>query len=304
MRQLSGRYAERGEGVSEPYICLRGQDGVELTACKDVTLCDNCVLAIREGHCIEVNSASQRAPVVGVDTNCIFESIKDKMLEYLRPLIMCSTFPVGSHYITREDTNPAEIIGCGVWERAFVGRSPVGVDPNDPDFNAAAKRGGTRNETLTTAQLSKHEHSISGGTEVTTSIEPNHVHSMSGLSVSTAPNHSHALSGTALGAGAHNHQMKVERTNQLGGGSWGVYGNYAGAHTDWATSGIGDHAHSIAGAATDAGTHSHTVTGNMAEAGGHSHTFNVSGKTNNAGGGEPHNNMHPYETVYFWVRVA
>lgn len=50
-------------------------------------------------------------------------------------------WPVGSTYSSDDPTSPAILFG-GVWAATCVGRTEVGVDPNDADFNAAGKTGG------------------------------------------------------------------------------------------------------------------------------------------------------------------
>lgn len=48
----------------------------------------------------------------------------------------------------------------GTWERWGQGRVPVGVDPNDTDFNASNKTGGAKTVTLTVAQMPSHRHAL------------------------------------------------------------------------------------------------------------------------------------------------
>ena len=69
-----------------------------------------------------------------------------------------SAYPVGSIYISVNATNPGTIFG-GTWEAWGAGRVPVGVNPNDGDFNAPNKTGGAKTVTLTEAQMPSHSHS-------------------------------------------------------------------------------------------------------------------------------------------------
>jgi microcystin-dependent protein len=48
----------------------------------------------------------------------------------------------------------------GTWEAWGAGRVPVGVDPNDADFNASNKTGGSKTVTLQLSQIPKHRHSL------------------------------------------------------------------------------------------------------------------------------------------------
>ena len=53
-------------------------------------------------------------------------------------------FPVGSIYLSVVNTNPSIWFG-GTWELISQGRTLVGVDINDTDFNTAKKIGGEKN---------------------------------------------------------------------------------------------------------------------------------------------------------------
>ncbi len=57
-------------------------------------------------------------------------------------------YPVGSLYFnaTRE-ANPGTLLGFGTWERIAKGKTLIGVDTEDSDFNAAGKTGGGKTHT-------------------------------------------------------------------------------------------------------------------------------------------------------------
>ena len=52
-------------------------------------------------------------------------------------------YPVGSIYLSVIDTNPSTWFG-GTWEKIAKGRTLVGVDTNDTDFNTVKKTGGSK----------------------------------------------------------------------------------------------------------------------------------------------------------------
>lgn len=55
--------------------------------------------------------------------------------------LMKLVFPIGSTYITQEETNPSTILNFGTWERV-KGKVLVGLDENDTAFNIIGKTGG------------------------------------------------------------------------------------------------------------------------------------------------------------------
>lgn len=67
-------------------------------------------------------------------------------------------YPVGSVFVSVVSTNPALLLGIGVWQAIAAGRVLVGVDTGDADFDAAEKTGGAKTVTLTEAQIPAHTH--------------------------------------------------------------------------------------------------------------------------------------------------
>lgn len=66
-------------------------------------------------------------------------------------------YPIGSIYMSIQDTNPSVFFG-GTWERIAKGKTLVGVDENDTDFNASSKTGGEKEHTLTIDEMPSHSH--------------------------------------------------------------------------------------------------------------------------------------------------
>lgn len=66
-------------------------------------------------------------------------------------------YPIGSIYISVSSTDPGTIFG-GTWEAFATGKTLVGVDAADTDFNASGKEGGSKTVTLTTEQMPAHQH--------------------------------------------------------------------------------------------------------------------------------------------------
>lgn len=69
------------------------------------------------------------------------------------------TYPVGALYISSDPTNPQELFG-GVWQRVAQGRAIVGIDEGDSDFDTAGKESGSKDVTLSAAQMPVHGHAV------------------------------------------------------------------------------------------------------------------------------------------------
>lgn len=67
---------------------------------------------------------------------------------------------VGKLIFDTENVNPVIYLGFGTWELWGQGRVPVGIDPDDEDFNTVEKTGGEKTHVLTVEEMPKHRHSI------------------------------------------------------------------------------------------------------------------------------------------------
>lgn len=70
-------------------------------------------------------------------------------------------FPIGYIYLSTSSTNPSAYFG-GTWQRISNGKVLVGVDENDPDFNAPNLTGGEKTHTLNIDEMPSHNHSLPG----------------------------------------------------------------------------------------------------------------------------------------------
>lgn len=127
--------------------------------------------------------------------------------------------PVGSIEVNVSGDNPGTYLG-GTWESFGTGKTLVGIDASQTEFNTIEKTGGEKTHTLTTNEIPSHKHT--------------------GISWYGA---------TALTIDKGNSGILL--TGQWGGGSSNSY-------------------------------------------------F----ETGNTGGGQAHNNLQPYITVYFWKRIS
>ena len=70
-----------------------------------------------------------------------------------------SIYPVGSIYFSVNSTNPSTIFG-GSWISIAQGRTLVGVDSSQYEFNASKKIGGEKTPKLTVSEMPSHSHDI------------------------------------------------------------------------------------------------------------------------------------------------
>lgn len=66
-------------------------------------------------------------------------------------------WPVGSIYISINNVNPTNYFG-GTWVAFGTGRTLVGVDSNQNEFNSVEKTGGAKTHTLTIDEMPSHDH--------------------------------------------------------------------------------------------------------------------------------------------------
>ena len=186
------------------------------------------------------------APSVAAVRNYIESGgVVQSQKEWLKDLILETTHPVGSLEINTSGINPSEYLG-GEWESFGSGRTLVGVDSSDSDFDTVEETGGEKTHTLTTNEI------------------PAHTHGSKSL-VGTWANWgegSGMVSSTANGYKVTGIVSAVGDNNQYG---WGTSTGRDGDNTSLKI---------------DA-THEH----------------------NSVGGGQAHNNLQPYITVYFWKRI-
>ncbi len=195
------------------------------------------------------------------------------------------TYPVGSIFETTTYSSAQEVSNAlgGTWEVYGSGKTLVGVDHNDSDFNAVNKTGGGKNTTLTVANLPSHTHSIP------------------------------ALSGTAAQAGAHTHSSTAKSSNITG-----YFGTVVPAeHVRWASGAFSGN--TISSSSSLAVTVPNrtapiygykfsatpTITMTNASAGAHTHSVSTTASnTGSQGSGTAFTNLQPYITVYMYKRVS
>lgn len=68
-------------------------------------------------------------------------------------------YPIGSIYLTINSQNPSEIIG-GKWELWGEGKTIVGVDTSQTEFDHVEKTGGEKNHLLSIHETPSHTHAL------------------------------------------------------------------------------------------------------------------------------------------------
>ena len=110
---------------------------------------------------------------------------------------------VGCLIMDTKNINPSTYLGFGTWELWGNGKVPVGVDPNDTDFNTVEKIGGEKKHTLTTAEMPSHTHTFTG---------KEHTHNFSATSGNQSANHTHSVGAHAHGLNSHTHTYAKPNT--------------------------------------------------------------------------------------------
>ena len=270
------------------------------------------------------------------DSGLSATTVKDAIDE-LNSTILEKVYPVGSIYMSTVNTNPETLFG-GTWESFGEGRTLIGVNANDTDFNTVEKTGGEKMHALTTDELASHTHTFTGGAVTSESGGVAHTHSISHTHTTPSTNtknggvdHNHTFSGTSSWAtlqggfwnfciqsdedigrnGVFSAYSAAAGNYRYGGGSTGrsdaydtVWMDVSHNHTYSGTtskSSAYSHAHTLPAMTTNSIS---TSTSGAASATSHTHSVTAKGTNSNTGSGAAHNNLQPYITCYMWKRIA
>ena len=70
-------------------------------------------------------------------------------------------YPIGAIYLSVDSTNPTKLFG-GTWEQIAQGRTLVGVDDSQTEFNTVKKTGGEKTHILKVDEMPSHNHLLYG----------------------------------------------------------------------------------------------------------------------------------------------
>lgn len=138
-------------------------------------------------------------------------------------------WPVGSVYTSILATNPNTLFGFGTWSAFGAGRTLVGLDAGQTEFDTVEETGGAKTHALTSGELAAHTHTISASG--TTSSNGAHTHSwwltkvgnQGGIGVGSASDAFTTTDGqngktvTTTNDGAHTHTVTVTGTSDSTG---------------------------------------------------------------------------------------
>lgn len=222
-------------------------------------------------------------------------------LPYIGDYPLDLMYPVGSIYISINDTNPSTLFG-GTWERFAQGKTLVGVNESEDEFDTVQKTGGEKTHKLTTTEMPAHNHTQAAHNH-SGSAQSGGSHSHTASSNSTGA-HNHG--GTIVSGGSHTHTIYGYNWRTKRDGSYSLTADSDGntlTSVQLVTSSSGGHSHTLT--INNNSNHSHTITVNSG--GSHTHTLSINNSTptiNNTGGSGSHNNLQPYITTYMWKRTA
>ena len=225
------------------------------------------------------------ATVPGIITENRVEEIADTKTN--TTLATWCPFPVGAIYMSTTSANPSTFWTGTTWQAFATGKTIIGIDTSDTDFNSVNKTGGSKEVVLTVPNLPIHSHTVG---------DNSHSHIVNGVG-----DHSHVLNDHAHYLPPHQHGSGWGEQNHTGyWGNWPGGSKFRGsASTDWdnnmfLTSPV-DQWTNGAGAVgmSGSGAHSHTINATT-----HSHTLS------NTGSNTAHSNLQPYVVTYIWKRIS
>ena len=203
-------------------------------------------------------------------------------------------YPVGSIFFSTNITTASDVskkIG-GTWEAYGTGKTLVGVDTSNTNFNTVSKTGGSSTTTLTTSNLPSHNHNILSlsGTAAATGSGYSIGYTSASRTTSSAGSHAHVIgywkptNGAGLSVSMSSYVNDVPVLQNTGVANTGMlWTDNTGSHTHT----VPDYyANSISGIAN----HSHSVTTNPST-------------TGSMGSGTSFSVQNPYITVYMYKRV-
>lgn len=254
---------------------------------------------------------------------------------------IAAMWPVGSVYISVLNTNPSTLFGFGTWAAFATGRTLVGIDGNQTEFDAVEKTGGAKTGTpagtnsapiFTGSALGTHSHgagtlAVSAHSGTAVGDHAAHTHSVtSNVAVGDHASHTHTY--TDVPNHVHTHNAQGSTTAATTGGNVMTSTATGGSSRAMAIN-TGNPTTGVATGTTagPSATLSHSVTNNAVTSGNPSATLShsvtqpadhtLSGSSAAVSAGTPAGSVSaptftgnsmsvlpPYIVVYMWKRTA
>ena len=105
----------------------------------------------------QINGVTLTGNKTTANLNISYNDLQNKPTIPTIANILNNVYPVGSIYISVSNANPGLTFG-GTWVAFGSGKTLVGVDTSDADFNTVQKTGGEKTHTLTIGEMPSHNH--------------------------------------------------------------------------------------------------------------------------------------------------
>jgi hypothetical protein len=117
----------------------------------------------------KLNNQDRKIPINIQELINRYDLENNDIYDYLDSLVTSGIldfiYPVGTIYLSINNINPSTFLG-GTWELWGQGKTIVGVDSGDTDFNLSEKTGGEKEHTLTINEMPSHSHGISANAHI------------------------------------------------------------------------------------------------------------------------------------------
>ena len=127
------------------------------------------VTNIADGTVIDANDVN--SPINTIVNEINGNLSEANMANTFKQYVLGTVYPVGSIYTSVNPNNPSTTLGFGTWASFGAGRTLVGVDTSQTEFDTVEETGGAKTHTLTTAEMPVHGfsftiHGSENGTDI------------------------------------------------------------------------------------------------------------------------------------------
>lgn len=135
--------------------------------------------------------------------------------------VMSRQYPVGEMLITRRNANPSTWLGFGTWTAYGEGKTLVGLNGAEAEFDSLDKTGGAKTHTLAAAEIPVHTHGFSGSGTTSVNGAHNHTYESKEQLSPQSGSATQCWIGTGVGTtsinGDHTHTVTVSGTTSSAG---------------------------------------------------------------------------------------